>query len=257
MPAPLRRSFAAFCRDTRIALDITQQKLADAVGVSRGYVAIVEGGRANPSLALIERFGKALGVDFQLVGRPPVIVGRDGQRDLVHARCSGYADRRLRSASLSVAREVELVHGRTHGWIDLLAFDPRTGTLFIVEVKTRLDDLGAIERQLGWYERQAIRAANDLGWEPRQVRVWLLFLASEEVDIAVRANRHILETAFPARAREMLASLDGNASSVGRGLALIDPTSRRRDWLLRTRVDGRRSAAPFRDYADAAARMGR
>ncbi len=127
----------------------------------------------------------------------------------------------------------------------------------IVEVKTRLDDLGAIERQLGWYERQAIRAANDLGWEPRQVRVWLLFLASEEVDIAVRANRHILETAFPARAREMLASLDGNASSVRRGLALIDPTSRRRDWLLRTRVDGRRSAAPFRDYADAAARMGR
>ena len=114
---------------TRIALDITQQELADAVGVSRGYVAIVEGGRADPSLALIERFGKALGVDFQLVGRPPDIVGRDGQRDLVHARCSGYADHRLRSASLSVAREAELVHGRTHGWIDLLAFDPRTGTL--------------------------------------------------------------------------------------------------------------------------------
>ena len=250
-----RRSFAAFCRDTRIALDITQQELAEAAGVTRGYVAVVESGRANPSLAVVERFGEALGVDFQLVGRPPVIVGRDGQRDIVHARCSAYADRRLRIASLAVAREVELVHGRSHGWIDLLAFDPRTGTLIVVEIKTRLDDLGAIERQLGWYERRAIPVANDLGWEPRRVSVWLLFLASEEIDAGVRANRHVLATAFPGRAPDMLASLDGTVSSTVRGLAMIDPRSRRRDWLVRTRVDGRRSAAPFRDYADAAAQL--
>ena len=156
-----------------------------------------------------------------------------------------------------MAREVELVHGRSHGWIDLLAFDARTGTLFIVEVKTRLDDLGAIERQLGWYERRAIHVANDLGWEPRRVNAWLLFLASEEVDLAIRANRHVLATAFPMRAREMLAAVDGTGSQAVRGLAMIDPTSRRRDWLLRTRVDGRRRAAPFRDYADAAARISR
>jgi transcriptional regulator with XRE-family HTH domain len=255
MSTVLRRSFAAFCRDTRIALDITQQELADAVGVSRGYVAIVEGGRANPSLATVERFGKALGVDFRLVGDAPVIVGRQGQRDLVHAWCSGYADRRLRRATLPVAREVELVHARSHGWIDLLAFDHRTGTLFIVEIKTRLDDLGAIERQLGWYEREAFRAASDLGWHPRRLNVWLLFIASEEVDAAVRANRNVLATAFPTRARDMLAALDGTPSPATRGLAMIDPTSRRRDWLLRTRVDGRRGAAPFRDYADAAARI--
>jgi transcriptional regulator with XRE-family HTH domain len=255
MSTVLRRSFASFCRETRVSLDITQQELAAAVGVTRGYVATLESGRANPSLALVERFGDALGIDFRLVGRAPVIVGSHAQRDLVHARCSGYVDRRLRRTPLSVAREVEIVHGRSHGWIDLLAFDPRNGTLFVVEVKTVLDDLGALERQLGWYEREAFAAAKDLGWEPRRLNVWLLFLASEEVEAAIRANRDVLRAAFPLRAREMLTSLDGTPSPVGRGLALIDPTSRRRDWLLRARVDGRRGPAPFRDHADAAARL--
>jgi transcriptional regulator with XRE-family HTH domain len=255
MSAVLRRSFAAFCREARTALDITQRELAEAVGVSRGYVAMLEGGRANPSLALVERFGEALGVDFHLVGRPPVIIGRDGQRDLVHAWCSSYSDRRLRRASLSVAREVEVVHGRSHGWIDLLAFDHRSNTLILIELKTRLDDLGAIERQLGWYEREAFRVAGTLGWQPRRMNTWLLFLASEEVDRAVRANRDLLATAFPMRARDMLMSLRDTSASIGRGLAMIDPTSRRRDWLIRTRVDGRRTAAQFRDYADAAARI--
>jgi len=243
----LRRSFAALCRDTRVGLDVTQQQLADAVGVTRGYLAMLEGGRANPSLALVERIGDALGSSF--------IIGRERQRDLVHARCSGYVGRRLRTASLAVAREVELIHGRMHGWIDLLAFDARTGTVVIVEIKTRLDDLGMIERQLGWYERRALLVARDLGWEPQRVSTWLLLLASDEVDTALRDNGEALRTPFPMRAPEMQASLDGTLAQVGRGLALIDPSSRRQRWLIRARVDGRRSAAPFRDYADAAARF--
>ena len=255
MSTVLRRSFAAFIRETRIGLDIAQQELADAVGVSRGYVAIVEGGRANPSLAMVERFGDALGVDLNLVGRPPVVLGRRGQRDLVHAWCSGYVDRRLRRASFAVAREVELADGRSHGWIDLLAFDPRTATLFLVEIKTTLDDLGATERQLAWYEREAFDAARALGWTARRLNVWLLFLASDEVDAAIKVNRHVLAAAFPARAPDMLAALEAAPPRAMRGLAMIDPTSRRRDWLLRTRVDGRRGATPFRDYADAAARI--
>jgi hypothetical protein len=54
----------------------------------------------------------------------------------------------------------------------------------------------------------------------------------------------------------MLAAVAGEAWG-GRGLALIDPSSRRRAWLIRTRLDGRRSPAPFADYADAARRLGR
>lgn len=234
---------------------MTQQQLADAIGVTRGYVAMVEGGRANPSLDIVERIGDALGLELRLVGRTPVTIGRERQRDLVHARCSGYVERRLRKASLAVAREVELVHGRMHGWIDLLAFDARTRTVVIVEIKTRLDDLGVIERQLGWFERRAFEVARDLGWHPRRLSAWLLLLASDDVDAAIRANRESLGTAFPMRAPEMLASLEGTSARVGRGLALIDPASRRQGWLIRARVDGRRSPAPLRDYANAAARF--
>jgi hypothetical protein len=37
---------------------------------------------------------------------------------------------------------------------------------------------------------------------------------------------------------------------------LVDPISRRRAWLWRTRLDGRRSTPPYRDYRDAARRLG-
>jgi hypothetical protein len=37
----------------------------------------------------------------------------------------------------------------------------------------------------------------------------------------------------------------------------VDPRSRRRQWLQRTRLDGRRTAARFRDYADAARALSR
>ena len=257
MSSTLRVSFARLCFDTRTMLDITQQILADAVGVSRPYIAAIESGRANPSLDLVARIAERLGIDIDLVSRPPQVIARP-QNDLVHARCSGYTGRRLRSADWEVHREVELVHGRSHGWIDLLAFDPRTGTLLIVEVKTRIDDLGAIERQLGWYERSAPGLARQFGWRPRRVLSWLIALASDEVDLSCRVNADALGAAFPMRALDMSRVVRGELlpAVASRGLALIDPSSRRREWLLRSRSDGRRSAPPFRDYAEAARRFG-
>ncbi|HEY4634323.1 MAG TPA: hypothetical protein VIH00_10430, partial [Candidatus Limnocylindrales bacterium] len=83
---------------------------------------------------------------------------------------------------------------------------------------------------------------------------WLLVLASEECDAALRANRELFARAWPNRAGSMDGLL-GNPRSpwpAGRALALIDPTSRRRQWLIPARVDGRRSAASYRDYGDAA-----
>lgn len=257
MPSHLRVTFARLCLDTRTMLDITQQTLADAVGVSRPYIAAIESGRANPSLELVARVAERLGIELDLAARQPWVIARP-QHDLVHARCSGYIHRRLRSAGWEVRREVEVVHGRSHGWIDLLAFDPRTGTLLIVEVKTRVDDLGAIERQFSWYERSARGLARDLGWLPDRLAGWLVALASDEVDKAIRANADALAAAFPMRATDMHDVLNGRPQPTlpSRGLALIDPSSRRREWLVKSRSDGRRTPAPYRDYADAARRLG-
>ncbi len=235
---------------------MSQQLLADQVGLSRGYVAAIECGTANPTLEVVDRISLALGLEAQLVLRAPILL-EARQRDLVHARCSGYVDRRLRSLGWRTAREVEVVHGRSHGWIDCLAFDPMRGTLVIIEIKTRLNDLGLIERQLGWYERTAGGSALRLSWRPTRIVTWLLLLASEEVERAIHANRGVLAEEFPVRAREMLDWLGGGTkTNNGRGLALLDPSSKRRDWLIRARVDGRRSLAPYRDYAAAAQRLG-
>lgn len=246
---PLRRSFADACRQTRIRLDISQRALADAIGVSRGYIANVESGRANPSLDQAERIAAALGLEVELVTRGPLFVSERRASDVVHARCSGYVDRRLRGLGWQTAREVELTEGRAHGWIDLLAFDPRTGTLLIIELKTRLEDLGAVERQLGWYARLGGSAAQRLDWRPRRIVTWLLCLASDEVETSIRLQRDVIDIAFPVRASTMSEIARGEAVDLRRGIALVDPSNRRAEWLIRTRLDGRRSPARYAGYS--------
>ena len=170
------------------------------MGVSRGYVARIEIGRANPTLNVVSKVADALDlrVDWRLL--PPIVQDGSGVRDLVHARGSAYVDRRLRGAGARIAREVEIVHARSHDWIDLLAYDPARAVLTIVEVKPRIDDLGSLERQVAWYERSALEAARSLGWRPTRVMTWLLVLATTETDSVLHANRGLFDAAFPGRA---------------------------------------------------------
>lgn len=250
----LRISFGRACLEARHSLDVSRAAVADRVGVSARYLAMIEAGTANPTLRLVETLVAALGLEAQLLVRAPIFPAGSRVRDSVHARCSAYVDRRLRAAGWATRREVEVVSGRSHGWIDLLAFDPATETLLIIEIKTALEDFGALERQLSWYERLAPNAARRAGWTARRTASIVLALAAEEVERIALAHRELLAMAFPERAPTIRALVaDPGSPMSGRGFALIDPRSRRRDWLLRTALDGRRSRLPYRGYADAAA----
>jgi transcriptional regulator with XRE-family HTH domain len=212
----LRDSFATLCRDGRTRLDISQGQLARTADISVAYVSLIELGRANPTLAVVDRISDALGLELGLVPRPPVMI-RGRQRDFVHARCSAHVQRRLVAAGLACEREVLIVDGRTRGWIDVMAFDRAPGTLIVIELKTAIDDLGAVERQITWYERNALAAARRFGWSVRRVRSWLLVLATDDVEATLRANREVLRTAFPGRARTMRLELAaGPAPGFGR-----------------------------------------
>jgi transcriptional regulator with XRE-family HTH domain len=203
---PIRTTFARACLATRLDLDISREQLAEHVGVTPSYIGRIERGEANPSVALIEAIADALGLDLRLDVRPPIFPGGPQVRDLVHARCSAYADRHLRSLGWVTALEVEM----------------------------------------------ARQPALALGWRPRRSALVVMALASEEVDRVVRAHRDLLSFAFPIRAREIARGLADPALLTSEwGLALIDPASRRADWLIRTGVDGRRSRLPYADYADA------
>lgn len=230
-------------RTTREAIGWTQDDLGARAGISRGMVARIEAATVNMSVDVMADTAEALGLELEITARLPFIAGRR-QRDPVHALMIGYVQRRLEAAGWRTAREVEVVHGRSHGFIDLLAFDEATGTLFVIEIKTELDDVGRVERTLAWYERESWAAARRLGWRPRRVVSWLLVLATEETESRLRHNRESLGHAFPVRGSELLGP-----PPKGRGLAIIDPRNRRSAWLLRSRVDGRRTPAPYADYA--------
>jgi transcriptional regulator with XRE-family HTH domain len=251
--APIRATLGRALRETRARLDVSLDEVASQAGITASYLGRVERGLANPTMATVERIAAAVGLELGIDVRPPVFLttdARERQRDLVHGRCSGYVERRLRSTGFETAREVPIEDGRYRGWIDLLAFDPTSGTLYIIEIKTRLDDIGAIERQMTWYEQHARASALSRGWQATRLRGLLVILATEENETAIRVNRDVLDRAFPAR-----LGLTSATPVAERGLGLIDPRSRRRDWLFRPIADGRRTRAPFRDYADAAAQM--
>ncbi|HEX5014554.1 MAG TPA: helix-turn-helix domain-containing protein [Candidatus Limnocylindrales bacterium] len=243
-------------RGRRVELDLTQSAVSSAVGTSRSYYAAIEAGRANPSVGFVDRLAEVLGLRLDLVAAPITIVLGPNVRDAVHARCSAYVARRLLAAGWIVLREVELVDGRLHGWIDLLAFDPRTGTLLIIEIKTSIEDIGRLERQIGWYARVVLSAV-PAEWKPRLIASWVLGLASAEIDHVIAQHGDLIDQTFPIRASSMRDIVSGAIAELhGDGLALIDPRSRRRDWLIATRADGRRTPAPYQDRAGAARVLG-
>jgi hypothetical protein len=159
---------------------------------------------------------------------------------------------RLKRAGWETAGEVEIGGDRSRGWIDLLAFHPQHRLLLVIEVKTEIRDFGSIERTLGWYERESWAAARRLGWRPRTVLGCLLVMATEANEVRLGDNRAGLTNGFPIRATELERILANGSQPPrrARALAMIDPRSRRDRWLRPSRLDGRRTAAPYVDYAD-------
>jgi transcriptional regulator with XRE-family HTH domain len=247
-------------RDLRRALGWSQRTLAMRAGISQPWISDIERGTATDApIGTLARLLDAMGARLVIDASAPFL-GAQRQRDAVHVRCSAHVARRLERAGWRVATEVEIGDGRSRGWMDVLAWHPGTGVLLVIEIKTELRDLGAVERQIHWYEREAWAAARRLGWRPRQLVGCLLILATDAVEQRIRENRDALARSFPVRARDLTALIaDGGASGFypRRALALIDPRSRRASWLRPSRVDGRRSDAPYADYADFIRRDGR
>jgi hypothetical protein len=196
---------------------------------------------------------RALDVDVEIRLAPPRVEAPP-VRDRAHARCVATIARRFERAGLQVATEVEVGGGRWRGFIDVLAMHPSTRLLLVTEVKTEVDDIGAADRQLGSYVEAAWAAASALGWRPRGATGLLVLLATRENDRRLQEHRSYFDRAFTLRARSLRAVLDGSAGELpprgARGLAMLDPASRRRDWLLPTVIDGRRTVARFVDRRD-------
>jgi hypothetical protein len=204
-------------------------------------------------LKLLTGVFEELGVRATFDANTLGLAGRREQRDVVHAACEGYSARRLRALSWDPRLEVEVGTGRWRGWIDLLAYRPTDRALILGEIKSDVDDVGRMERTVGWYEREAFGAATRLGWRPRIQRTVLLVLASDRNDERLMRNAGALAETFHGSASHLAPWLaEVGPDPPERSIALIDPRSRRHVWVRPTRSQGRRTPAPYRDYADAA-----
>lgn len=63
MAITLSEIVAANLRRLRQAKGLTQEELADLIGINRNYVGMIERQENSPTVAMIERIAKALRVD--------------------------------------------------------------------------------------------------------------------------------------------------------------------------------------------------
>lgn len=256
MPHPVSppvRTVAFAVADLRNALRWTQAELGDRAGFSQSFVSLVEH-MCMPDLTFESAtlLLEAMGARLTLGVSAPFLADRELQRDPAHARSTAYITARLKRDGWLTATEVEIGGDRSRGWIDVLAYHPDQRLLLVIEVKTEIRDLGAIERTLGWYEREAWVAARRLGWRPKKLVGCLLLLATEMNEARIEENQAAFSAGFPIRATELRRIMSNEVPPPGgsRALALIDPRSRRKDWLRPSRLDGRPTTAPYLDYAD-------
>ena len=244
-------------RSTSETFGWSQRELARRLGTNQTAIRRLQAGGATIDSKLATAALDLLGIRVTIDANSIGLAGRREQHDLVHARCCGYVARQLKQRGWEVQTEVEIGEGRYRGWIDILAYRPSYGALLVIEVKTEIDDFGRVLRTVGWYVRSSRDAARAFGWRPRFVLPVLIALATVETDARLTMNADLVRNDLPGGAEHLVAWIDDSSAERPRPtIALVDPLSRRRGWLWRTRLDGRRSTPPYRDYRDAARRLG-
>ncbi len=172
---------------------------------------------------------------------------------------NGYLASNLERRGFRTALEVQIGDPSPRGWIDLLAFRPTDRALIIDETKGDLPDVGAFQRSLAFYGRNAREVANRLGWSPTRIVVLGAMLDSATIATRLAENRELIARALPSSVGRLLAWIDDPRAPAPFGwtLATCDPASRSAAWLRPPVLGTRRRPIAYADYADATARLRR
>lgn len=247
-------------REARETIGWSQDELAERAGASQTRIWRMERGDANAfDLGTLDRVLAALGLRSTLEVEGRHLGDRDDQRDRVHAALAAALAGRLRRAGWIVESEVPTGAHAPTGWIDLVAFREQDAALLIIEIKADLPDIGGLQRQVSWYEREAPYVARRLGWRPERIVVAVVCLDTASIATRLREHRELLAAAFPADARAFAAWLSGPAAPFDgrRTLVVSDLAPHRGLALSASALQGARSAPAYADYADAAALLNR
>jgi transcriptional regulator with XRE-family HTH domain len=227
----VRQNVSRAVRFLRRRVSWTQSTLGERARMSRETVSRLERGAIDSlTIGSLERVANALGAVLVLDLR------WEGERlerlmDAGHARLQEAAVRGLRAGDCSVEVEVSFNWYGDRGRYDALAFHPPTGTLIVVEVKTRLGDVQDLLGRLDVKLRLAPQAARAQGW-PQPLRVVPCLLVAEgRTARRVVADHPELFARFALRGRDARRWLANPSDEPVSGILLFEsvPDSRRTD----------------------------
>jgi transcriptional regulator with XRE-family HTH domain len=191
--------FGADVRLLRKRRDWTQERLASEARVSRWSVAEAEAGRgpnlvAGDLIRIVAALGGYLSIRILYQGE-----GLDRLRDRRHAGLVDAVIVRLRVENWEVATEVSFSVFGERGSIDILAFDPVTRTLLIIEVKTVVPDVGGMLATIDRKVRLAPELARSRGWEVQSVARLLVLPEASSARRRIADHQATFQNAFPMR----------------------------------------------------------
>jgi transcriptional regulator with XRE-family HTH domain len=223
-------------RMLRIRRDLRQSDVAAKARLSTSVIGRHELGVIGSPTAL-ERHAAVFGmrVEVRIIGRAGELarLGDEEHAAIVEAVAGWF-----RAEGFAVEVESSFNEWGERGRIDLLAFDQRTGTLVIVEVKTLLLDLQDLFGALDVKERLAATIADRRGWQVRR-RVSVLAVAATAANREIVRSHASLFAGFERR-RLSVAALRGEGDRL---LHWVRPAeTSRRAWIAgrrRVRVGAR------------------
>jgi len=183
-------------RMLRLRRDWRQSDVAEKAKISSSAVGRHESGVIG-SLSMLEKHAAVFGlrIDVRVVGRAGSLV-RLGDEE--HARIVETVAAGFREHGFLIETEASFSEWGERGRIDLLAFDPASWTLVIVEVKTQLLDLQDLFGSLNVKERLAPTIAERRGWKVDR-SVTVLAVAHTAANRAVVREHPSLFADFDAR----------------------------------------------------------
>lgn len=194
-------------RMVRVRRGLRQRDVAKRAGVSTSVVARQERGVLR-ALETLEHHAAALDLRLELR-----LSGRSGElvrlADEEHAAIVTLLARWFRDAGFTVELEASFSEWGERGRIDVLACDPASRLLVIVEVKTLLLDLQELLGGLNVRERLATTLARRRGWSVDRC-VTVLAVADARSNRSVVQQHGALFASFTPRrlSRPALASTD-------------------------------------------------
>jgi transcriptional regulator with XRE-family HTH domain len=198
---------AAF-RSVRIRRRWRQVDVADAAGVSRGFISLVERGHLDRvSLRTLRGVAAVLEIRIDVAAR-----WRGGELDrLVNARHSALHESVSRFFEglpdwVSLPEVSFAIYGE-RGVIDILAWHAPTRSLLVIELKTELVDMQEMVGTVDRKRRLAARVASERGWNPATVSCWIVVSNTRSNRRRVDVHQSMLRNAFPATGHRMRAWL--------------------------------------------------